>query len=319
MCKACNYTIHGAQHHFGWDNSLTPAERVEPGSTILFHCHDSSAGQLGPQSTVADVAALDFGKINPVSGPIYIEGAEPGDAVKVTLESFAPQAQGGKGWGWTANIPGFGLLADQFTEAALINWSFDPSSMAPALWSREGRVPLKPFTGTIGNALAEPGLHSVVPPRRVGGNLDIRDLSAGSTLWLPVEVAGALFSVGDTHAAQGDGEVCGTAIESPMDVVLTLDLVKGANLKTPRFQTSGPVTRHLDAKGYEVTTGIGPDLMQASREAVANMVDHLCATRGMAAVEAYMLVSTCGDLRISEIVDMPNWVVSFYFPRCVFE
>lgn len=319
MCKACNYTIHGAQHHFGWDNSLTPAERVEPGSTILFHCHDSSAGQLGPQSTVADVAALDFGKINPVSGPIYIEGAEPGDAVKVTLESFAPQAQGGKGWGWTANIPGFGLLADQFTEAALINWSFDPSSMAPALWSKEGRVPLKPFTGTIGNALAEPGLHSVVPPRRVGGNLDIRDLSAGSTLWLPVEVAGALFSVGDTHAAQGDGEVCGTAIESPMDVVLTLDLVKGANLKTPRFQTSGPVTRHLDAKGYEVTTGIGPDLMQASREAVANMVDHLCATRGMAAVEAYMLVSTCGDLRISEIVDMPNWVVSFYFPRCVFE
>ncbi|MEH6773397.1 MAG: acetamidase/formamidase family protein [Cereibacter changlensis] len=319
MCKACNYTIHGAQHHFGWDNSLTPAERVEPGSTILFHCHDSSAGQLGPQSTVADVAALDFGKINPVSGPIYIEGAEPGDAVKVTLESFAPQAQGGKGWGWTANIPGFGLLADQFTEAALINWSFDPSSMAPALWSKEGRVPLKPFTGTIGNALAEPGLHSVVPPRRVGGNLDIRDLSAGSTLWLPVEVAGALFSVGDTHAAQGDGEVCGTAIESPMDVVLTLDLVKGANLKTPRFQTSGPVTRHLDAKGYEVTTGIGPDLMQAAREAVANMVDHLCATRGMAAVEAYMLVSTCGDLRISEIVDMPNWVVSFYFPRCVFE
>ena len=319
MCKACNYTIHGAQHHFGWDNSLTPAERVEPGSTILFHCHDSSAGQLGPQSTVADVAALDFGKINPVSGPIYIEGAEPGDAVKVTLESFAPQAQGGKGWGWTANIPGFGLLADQFTEAALINWSFDPSSMAPALWSREGRVPLKPFTSTIGNALAEPGLHSVVPPRRVGGNLDIRDLSAGSTLWLPVEVAGALFSVGDTHAAQGDGEVCGTAIESPMDVVLTLDLVKGANLKTTRFQTSGPVTRHLDAKGYEVTTGIGPDLMQAAREAVANMVDHLCATRGMAAVEAYMLVSTCGDLRISEIVDMPNWVVSFYFPRCVFE
>ena len=319
MCKDCNYTIHGAQHHFGWDNSLPPALRAEPGSTILFHCNDSSAGQLGPSSTLADVVSLDFGKINPVSGPIYIEGAEPGDAVKVTIESFAPRVFDGSGFGWTANIPGFGLLADQFTDPALHVWKYDPASMAPALWGKEGRVPLKPFAGTIGNALAEPGLHSVVPPRRVGGNLDIRDLNAGTTLYLPVEFAGALFSVGDTHAAQGDGEVCGTAIESPMDVVLTLDLVKGANLKTPRFTTPGPVTRHLDAKGYEVTTGIGPDLMTASRDAVANMIDFLCATRGMAAVDAYMLVSTCGDLRISEIVDMPNWVVSFYFPRCVFE
>lgn len=319
MCKACDYTIHGAQHHFGWDNSIVPAERVAPGSTILFHCHDSSAGQLGPSSTVADVVTLDFGKINPVSGPIWIDGAEPGDAVKVTIDSFAPRHHDGKGFGWTANIPGFGLLADQFTDPALIVWSYDPDSLAPALWGSQAAIPLQPFAGTIGNALAEPGLHSIVPPRRVGGNLDIRDLAAGTTLYLPVEVAGALFSVGDTHAAQGDGEVCGTAIESPMDVVLTLDLVKDANLKTPRFTTPGPVTRHLDAKGYEATTGIGPDLMAAARDAVAGMVDLLCATRGMSAVEAYMLCSTCGDLRISEIVDQPNWVVSFYFPRCVFE
>ncbi|GAB1365129.1 acetamidase/formamidase family protein [Rhodobacter sp.] len=319
MCKACNYTIHGAQHHFGWDNSIAPAERVEPGSTILFHCHDSSAGQLGPSSKLADVTALDFGKINPVSGPIWVEGAMTGDALKITIDSFTPQAQNGRGWGWTANIPGFGLLADQFTDPALIIWDFDPATMAPALWSSQARIPLKPFAGTIGCAPAEAGHHSVVPPRRVGGNLDIRDLAAGTTLYLPVEVAGALFSVGDTHAAQGDGEVCGTAIESPMDVVLTLDLVKGANLKMPRFTTPGPVTTHLDAKGYEVTTGIGPDLMTGARDAVAGMVDFLCASRGISAVEAYMLCSTCGDLRISEIVDMPNWVVSFYFPRAVFE
>ncbi|WP_181704865.1 acetamidase/formamidase family protein [Chthonobacter rhizosphaerae] len=314
MCKHCNYTIHGHQSHFGWDNSLVPAERVEPGSTILFHCRDSSAGQLGPSSTVEDVRTLDFGMVNPVSGPIHVEGAEPGDALKVTIESFAPS-----GFGWTANIPGFGLLADQFTEPALHLWTYDPATLEPAMFGAHGRVPLKPFAGTIGNALKEPGHHSVVPPRRVGGNLDIRDLAAGTTLYLPVEVAGALFSVGDTHAAQGDGEVCGTAIESPMDVVLTLDLVKGANLRTPRFTTPGPVTRHLDAKGYEVTTGIGPDLMTAARDAVSAMVDFLAATRNMNPVDAYMLVSTCGDLRISEIVDMPNWVVSFYFPRCVFE
>lgn len=314
MCNSANYTIHGAQHHFGWDNTFVPVERVEPGSTILAHCLDSSAGQLLPDSTVQDVATLDFGKINPVSGPIYVEGAEPGDALKISIDSFKPS-----GFGWTANIPGFGLLADQFTDPALTIWKYDPDSLAPALFQSEGRVPLKPFAGTIGNALAEPGLHSIVPPRRVGGNLDIRDLAAGTTLYLPVEVAGALFSIGDTHAAQGDGEVCGTAIESPMDVVVTLDLVKGANLKMPRFTTPGPVTRHLDAKGYEATTGIGPDLMAAARDAVSGMIDLLCAQRGMSAVDAYMLVSACGDLRISEIVDMPNWVVSFYFPRCVFE
>ncbi|WP_102960860.1 acetamidase/formamidase family protein [Mangrovicella endophytica] len=314
MCKACDYTIHGHQHHFGWDNSLEPALRVAPGATIEFECRDSSAGQLTPDSTVEDVRTLDFSKINPVSGPIFVEGAEPGDALKVTIEGFKPS-----GFGWTANIPGFGLLADQFTEAALTVWKYDPQSLEPAAFGPHAKVPLKPFAGTIGNAMAEPGHHTVVPPRRVGGNLDIRDLSAGTTLYLPVEVAGALFSVGDTHAAQGDGEVCGTAIESPMNAVLTLDLVKGANLAMPRFTTPGPVTRHLDAKGYEVTTGVGPDLMTGARQAVADMVELLAGRYNLNPVDAYMLVSTCGDLRISEIVDMPNWVVSFYFPRVVFE
>jgi acetamidase/formamidase len=314
MCNNCNYTIHGRHHHFGWDNSLVPAEKVAPGSTIFFECLDSSGGQLSPESTVADIASLDFAKINPVTGPIFVDGAEPGDALKVTIEEFKPS-----GFGWTANIPGFGLLADDFKEPAVTIWKYDASTLEPALFGKHGRVPLKPFAGTIGNAPAETGLHSIVPPRRVGGNLDIRDLAAGTTLYLPVEVAGALFSVGDTHAAQGDGEVCGTAIESPMNVVLTLDLVKGANLKTPRFTTPGPVTRHLDAKGYEVTTGIGSDLMEGAKSAVAQMVDLLAGRYNLDPVDAYMLVSVCGDLRISEIVDMPNWVVSFYFPRCVFE
>ncbi|BAV49208.1 ABC-type oligopeptide transport system periplasmic component-like protein [Mesorhizobium loti] len=314
MCNNCDYTIHGRHHHFGWDNSFAPVERVAPGSTIEFQCLDSSGGQLKADSTVADIAKLDFAGINPVTGPIFVEGAEPGDALKVTIELFKPS-----GFGWTGNIPGFGLLADDFKEPALNVWKYDAASLEPALFGKNARVPLKPFAGTIGNAPAEMGLHSVVPPRRVGGNLDIRDLAAGTTLYLPVEVAGALFSVGDTHAAQGDGEVCGTAIESPMDVVLKLDLVKDARLKTPRFTTPGPVTRHLDAKGYEVTTGIGPDLMTGAKEAVAQMVDLLAGRYQIDPVEAYMLASVCGDLRISEIVDMPNWVVSFYFPRCVFE
>jgi acetamidase/formamidase len=182
-----------------------------------------------------------------------------------------------------------------------------------------GRVPLKPFCGTIGLAPAEPGLHSIVPPRRVGGNMDIRDLSAGTELYLPVEVKGGLFSVGDTHATQGDGEVCGTAIESPCSVAARFDLIKHANLAFPRFTTRGPVARHFDGKGYEATTGIGPDLFEAARQAVTGMIDLISKRHKMSAIDAYMLCSVAGDLRISEIVDMPNWVVSFYFPRLVFE
>jgi acetamidase/formamidase len=313
MCVACDHTIHRAQHNFGWNRDFAPAMTCKPGSTIHFECLDSSGGQLGSDATLETLKALDFGKINPVTGPVYVEGAEPGDAVKVTIRHFEPS-----GHGWTANIPGFGLLADRFLEPALHVWKYDASTMAPAMYGPGGRVPLKPFTGTIGLAPAEAGLHSVVPPRRVGGNLDIRDISIGTTLYLPVEVPGALLSIGDTHAAQGDGEVCGTAIESQMNVTVTIDLVKDARLETPRFTTDGPVTRHLDGAGYEVTTGIGPDLMIAVRESLMRMIDLLGKEHGMAPVDAYMLCSVCGDLRISEVVDAPNWVVSFYFPRIVF-
>jgi acetamidase/formamidase len=313
MCRHCDFTIHAAQHHFGWDNSFTPVLRTEPGRTIAFECNDASAGQLTAESTADDVRTLDFGLINPVTGPVYVDGAEPGDILKVTIHDFTPS-----GFGWTANIPGFGLLADQFTEPALKIWSYDANSLAPALFSEGVTVPLKPFAGTIGVALAEPGLHSIVPPRRVGGNMDIRDLAAGTELYLPVEVTGALFSIGDTHAAQGDGEVCGTAIESPMNLTLTLDLIKQTPLETPRFTTPGPVTRHLDGAGYEVTTGIGPDLMTGAKDALSRMIDLLGRQHGLSAMDAYMLCSVAGDLRISCIVDQPNWLVSFYFPRIVF-
>jgi acetamidase/formamidase len=311
MATSHRHTIH--QSHLGWDRSFPPVARIAPGDSLEFDVVDASCGQLRESSTATDVGQLDFSKVNPVAGPVFVAGAEPGDVLKVTLLSFVPS-----GWGWTANIPGFGLLADEFKEPALHLWRYDPTLLAPALFGRWGKVPLKPFTGTIGVAPAEPGLHSIVPPRRVGGNMDVRDLALGTELFLPVEVAGALFSVGDTHAAQGDGEVCGTAIESPMRVALQFDVLKQEPLAYPRFRTAGPVTRHLDAKGYEATTGIGPDLMQAARAAVRSMIDLLGRRHRMPATDAYLLCSVCGDLRISEIVDVPNWTVSFYLPRIVF-
>ncbi len=301
-------TIH--THHQGWDNSLEPAHRIRAGETLSFNILDASGGQIKPQSTLEDLIALDFGAVNPVTGPVYIEGAQPGDALEVELLEFRTS-----GWGWTANIPGFGLLSDQFTDPHLIVSKHDSSA---ADFLRDvARVPIKPFTGVIGVAPAATGLHSVVPPRRVGGNLDVRDLSAGTKLYLPVEVAGALFSVGDTHAAQGDGEVCGTAIESPMEITLRFNLVKAANFRFPRFVTSGPVTRHNDSKGYECTTGIGPDLFQAARDATMEMIDHITRTYKLTPLEAYCLCSVAVDLKISEIVDQPNWVVSAYLPRAV--
>jgi formamidase len=310
----CNHTIHQHQHHFGWDNLIDPVLSVTPGQTVEIDTIDSSGGQLNANSNVSELSSLSFETVNPVSGPIFIEGAEPGDAVAITFLDLKPS-----GWGWTANIPGFGLLADQFPDPALHIWKYNPLSMESALYGPGGKVPLKPFVGTIGLALAESGNHSVVPPRRVGGNLDIRDNAVGTTLYLPVEVVGGLLSLGDTHAAQGDGEICGTAIESPMIVAAKIDLVKNAQYQFPRFETDGPVTRHLDGSGYKATTGIGPDIMQAARDAVSAMVDWVSTTTGMSATDAYLLCSVCGDLRISEIVDVPNWTVSFYFPKIVID
>ena len=303
-------TIHSAHSHVGWDNALEPVLELLPGDTLTLETLDASGGQLSASSTVEDVTTLDFGKINPVTGPIRISGAEPGDALSVKLLEFKPS-----GWGWTANIPGFGLLAEHFTEPYLKTWTFtgERAGFADGI-----NVPLKAFPGTIGVAPAEAGLHSIVPPRACGGNLDIRDLAVGSTLHLPVQVEGALFSVGDTHAAQGDGEVCGTAIESPMELTVQFDLIKGANFRAPQFETPGPVTRHLDERGYYVTTGVGPDLMRASQDAVLSMIEHLGKHYGLSPEDAYLLGSVACDLRISEIVDAPNWVVSFYLPLKLF-
>ena len=309
-----DYVIHKHHFHNGWDNAYRPAAKIGPGEVVQFEITDASGGQITETSTVDVFKRYDPEKVNPVTGPIYIDNAEPGDTLKISVLSLDPS-----GWGWTAILPDFGLLADQFKEPHLHLWHFDKSVRTPATFCDSARVPLKPMIGTIGVAPAEEGFHSILPPRNVGGNMDIRDLNEGAILYLPVAVTGALFSVGDTHTAQGDGEVCGTAIESAIDVALKFDLIKGERLKFPRMTTAGPVSHHLDTKGYEVTTGIGPDLMAAAQNAVSAMIDLLTRQYKLTPEEAYMLCSVCGDLKISEVVDKPNWVVSFYFPKVVFE
>lgn len=314
MTVAIAHTIHAGHRHFGWSRDHAPVATVVPGATVEFDVVDGGGGQVTRASTAATIAALDFSTLLPLTGPIAIDGARPGDALKITVLGFTPS-----GWGWSGVIPGFGILADEFAEPALHIWSYDPSAREPAMFGPQARVPIRPFPGTLGLALAEPGVHSALPPRRVGGNLDTRDITTGTELYLPIEVDGALFSVGDTHAAQGDGELAGSAIESPMRVAFRFDVVRGLALDGPWFTTPGPVTTHLDRKGYHVTAGIGPDIIPAARDAVRRMIEVLVRLHGVSPTEAYMLCSVCADLRLSEVVNTPNAVVSLYFPRVVFE
>lgn len=303
-------TIHDHDHHFGWDNSLEPLLTIAPGEQVEIHTIDSGGGQLTETSTAADVAQIDFGKVNPVNGPIFIEGAEPGDAVEIEILDFDES-----GWGWTGIIPGFGLLADEFSEPFMNISRYDSQRVEfqPGI-----HLPTRPFPGTIGLALSEPGVHSVVPPRAQGGNLDVRDLTQGTKLWLPVAVPGGLLSIGDTHAAQGDGEVCGTAVETAMTVRVRVNLLKGANYSNPRYEVTAAAASEPMPKGFYATTGVAPDLMDATKDAIRAMIDHLGKEYGLEPAMAYALCSVAVNLRISEVVDMPNWVVSAVLPKHIF-
>ena len=304
------HTIHAHQRHFGWSPEHAPQATVAPGEVVEFDVVDGGGGQVTPESTADTISTLDFSTLLPLTGPIAVDGAEPGDTLVVTVLDLHPC-----GWGWSAIIPGFGLLAEEFSESALHIWRYDRTGRAPAAFGDFARVP----PGTLGVAPGEPGVSSALPPRNVGGNLDTRDICAGTRLHLPVEVPGALFSIGDTHAAQGDGELAGSAIESSMRVALRFELDKGVSFGGPWFDTAGPITRHLDSRGYYVASGVGPDLMEAARDAVRRMIDVLAHLHGIGARDAYMLCSVCADLRINELVNQPSWVVSRYFPRVVLE
>jgi acetamidase/formamidase len=247
-------TLHSVREdafNYVWDNAIEPALEVEPGDAIELHVRDASDEQIGPDSSVEAVAALDFDHVNPVSGPVFVKGAQPGDVLEIELLELRP-----RDWGWTALIPGFGLLADEFPDPWLRISRVDPERDR-VVWSDGISLPYRPFPGTIGVAPAEPGQHSIVPPSRWGGNIDTKHLLPGTTLYLPVGVQGALFSLGDTHAAQGDGEVCGTAIETAMEVAVRLSVRRDFAIDAPQYRlpegalaaASSPRTTSAPASG----------------------------------------------------------------------
>jgi acetamidase/formamidase len=305
------HDLRGDAFNYVWDNSIEPALEVDSDGVVELHVRDASDEQIHAGSGVEDVAKLDFSHVNPVSGPVFVKGARPGDVLAIELLEFKS-----RDWGWTAIIPGFGLLADEYPDPWLRISRLDPGA-SRVLFAEGIELPYCPFPGTIGVAPVEPGSHSIVPPSRWGGNMDTKHLRVGATLFLPVGVEGALFSLGDTHAAQGDGEVCGTAIEATMDVVLRLSVRRDFSIDAPQYHVPHEALGDQHS-AFHVCTGIGPDLMEAARDAVRATIAHLGDRYGLDREEAYALTSVAADLRIHEVVDVPNWVVGAFLPEAIF-
>ncbi len=289
--------------HYRWDAERPPVLEVEPGAIVEVRIPDSSTFQLNERSTREDLARIDLDRVDAAVGPIAIRGAEPGDTLAVTIRSLTPGA-----WGWSGIFRDFGLLRGRFADD-LVRWEIADDRARPSYgFLRPVEIPLRPMLGWIGVAPPQ-GVLDMVPPQPFGGNLDNRLHGVGATVLLPVQRTGALLSVGDPHAAQGDGEVCGTGIETSAVARLSLDVRRGVRIEHPRLE--GPDASRAGPR--VAASGVGPDLTAAARAAVENLLG-LLEGRGFRPEEGYLLTSLVGELRISEIVDEPNFVVTAVFP-----
>ncbi len=294
------FTLPAENTHARWSRTIPPVLTVPSGAVVEVFTQEATGGQLSMESDLDDLAAMDFDRIHALTGPVYVEGAEPGDVLAVTLHEIEVGD-----WGWAAIVPGFGFLADVFTEPYLKLFELGPKA-THAVFNDRIRVPLAPFAGVMGVAPDTDSLLVTILPRANGGNMDNRHMTAGTTVFFPIFVEGALFSIGDTHAAQGNGEVSGTAIEAPMRIVYELNVLKGGReLSEPEYETSD----------YYAVTGFGTTIDEAARKATLFMIDYLVAEHGMDRADAYVLASLAGDLKISETVDMPHYLVSMHMPK----
>jgi acetamidase/formamidase len=353
--------------HNRFNQDIPPVLSVREGETVQFLCRDAlDIGTAATTLTPNGILTLDLAKVHPLTGPVSIEGAEPGDVLEVEIVDVAPLVD----FGYVTIAPALGLFGGlqpdvlapfhQFTEASQLS---DPSagkvagaipedqpfnSGAPFVQiftfnkgqntgfasfvgkdtGRKAQIPIAPFMGVYGVAPLRKGMYRTVPPNvsgGMGGNTDIKQFTKGSRLYYPVYVNGAKFSVGDGHMAQGDGEVCVTAIETLMAVTCRFKVIKNTIIESPQAivpsanPTDMGLTKDMLAKGFYHTTGVGPDLMANAKKAVRAMIEWLVRDQGLSLHEAYAICSVAGDLKISEIVDIPNWVVSMTVPRGIFQ
>lgn len=291
------------QTHDKFSRVIEPAVRVPSGSIIEAFTHEATGGQIQPESTAEILPGIDMDRVHTLTGPVYVEGAEPGDVLAVRLIELEPAD-----WGWMAVTPDFGFLAGEFDVTVLQTFKLD-KERNEVEFAKGIRIPLKPFAGVMGVAPDTDEMLNTIPPRANGGNLDDPNLVAGTTVYFPVFVKGALFSIGDPHAVQGLGEVSGTAMESPMRIVYEISVIKGGrSIAEPQYETDE----------YYATTGFATTIDEAAKKATRYMIDYLVETRGLSREQAYMLASLAGDLKIAETVDVPHMLVTMHLPKHIF-
>ena len=314
MTTGREHTLDRRKVHHKWDKRNPPAIEIESGDTVHCETAEVTNDQVTPGCAASVIGRIDFAQLYPLAGPIYVKSAEPGDILEIEILRLEPLQ-----WGWAGIIPGLGLLAEDFTEPYIRHFDLSNGSTAPL--GDNIRIPIQPFCGTMGVATDEEGALDVLPPTKGAGNIDTRHLTAGTRLHLPVYVKGALFSAGDCHAAQGDGEVCVTGLECPMKFSLRFNVRKGRTLPPWRYEfvtPPGALQARSDARGYFVHSALGPDLMTNAKNAVRGVIDWLVGEKGLSREDAYVLCSLAADLKISQIVDAPNWGVSAYLALSVF-
>ena len=349
--------------HNRWHPDIPPALRVDPGDTVTLETRDAFDGAITPDTMAPDLDHADLNVVHPLTGPVFINGAEPGDLLEVHIVEITPQP-----FAFTTIVPGFGFLRDFFPTPFLIKWTIAGGfAVSPDL--PDMRIPGGPFMGVMGvapsrqllvqltareddllrrgGAVLPPNAQGAVPatepiastalrtipPRETGGNFDIKQLTAGTTLLLPVYTPGALFSSGDAHFAQGDGESCGTAVEMGATLTVYFGLRKGVaaqrQIKRPQYERQDYYAdpRFAVPRRFFATTGMpitrdgrneSENVTLAAQDALLNMIDHLVAERGYSREQAYVVTSVAVDLRISELVDVPNVVVSAFLPLDIF-
>ena len=348
--------------HNRWHPDIPPVIRCYPGDEVILETRDAFDGQMSPGITMSAVAGVNLDRLHPLTGPVYIDGAEPGDLLDIEILDIEPDS-----YGYTSQVPGFGFLRDEFPEPFKVDWNiadgWATSADLPGV-----RIPGAPFMGTIGLSpghellaattareqalldrggfvlppsaasavpsdphIAAHGLRTI-PPREQGGNMDIKQLSKGAHLLIPVDAEGGLFSAGDAHYAQGDCETCGTAIEMNAILHVRFEVRKGEaaqkRIRYPRFtrQDYYLPPEFAAPRRFYATTGISvtrdgidhsEDVSLAARNALLNMVDHL-TERGWTPQQAYAICSVAVDLKISQLVDVPNMLVSAFLPEDIF-
>jgi acetamidase/formamidase len=302
------HVLNAEPTHSRWNRAVPPRLAIAPGDTVHLECVDSSGAQVRPGMSGAEYLGIDRGRIHALTGPIFVEGAEPGDVLQIDVLKVAH-----KGWGWSSVVAGLGFLKERFAEPYLFHWKLEgavSTSMAPAV------VPLQPFCGVMGVAQAEDGEFRTRPPGNFGGNMDVRELCTGAKLYLPVLNTGALFSAGDAHAAQGDGEVCINGIECPADVILRFHLHKGRPLAGPLVESPSHRPEHAAGEAWIVVESAS-DAVAAARAATSRMIDLLVARWGFRDVHAYLLCSVAMHLRFSQVVNEPIFTVSAAIAKSV--